>query len=294
MEIMNNCILFRGKIAPALSCVLLASASNLLASDLVLHKVPAAAPLRDHAISVALVSYAPASQAAPRCLYVSSGSDVKSANDIVNPEPGRAYTFAANDATPTTVIDLGGERRVNRVSGHFAAQPGSMSVYVLQALPDSAVDTEPSDLPANLKISSNELATMRPVTRVNEDGSRGELAADFAPTTGRYVMLRWNPKAKDRAFSLAQVAAFGADDEQNPEQTTKKTQRHNDVVDSKTVVDSKDLGESKDLPAVGEGPPPVGEGPGAPPPGLPPPPPFTFIPQIVPSVPPPEITPFSL
>jgi hypothetical protein len=254
-----------------------------------LHKVPAAAPLRPDAISIGLVSYAPASQAAPRCLYVSSGTDVKLASNIVDPQPGRAYTFASNDSMPTTVIDLGGERRVNRVSARFAPQPGSISVYVLQALPDSAVDTAASDLPANLKLSSNDLAAMRPVTRVNQDGSRGDLAADFAPTTGRYVMLRWNPAAKARAFTLAQVAAFGADDEQ----TAKKAQHHNDVADSKTVVDSKDLGESKDLPAVGEGPPPA-EGPGAPPPGLPPPPPFTFIPQILPSVPPPEVPPFSL
>jgi hypothetical protein len=295
MEIMKTCTLFRRKIATALSCVLLTSASSLLASDLVLHKVPAAAPLRRDSITVGLVTYGSASQAAPRCLYVSSGSDVKLANNIVDPQPGRAYNFASNDATPTTVIDLGSARHINRVSAQLAPQQGSISVYVLQALPDTSIDAAPSDLPSTFKMSADELAQMRPVARVNEDGSRGDLAADFAPTTGRYVMLRWNPAAKDRAFTLAQVAAFGADDEQKPEpEKAKKRVRNNDVSDSKTVVDSKDLGESKDVPAVGEGPAPVGEGPGAPPPGLPPPPPFTFIPQIVPRVPPPQVTPFSL
>jgi hypothetical protein len=283
MEIMNTCTSSRGKFVTALSCVLIASASSLLASDLVLHKVPAAAPLRHDAITVGLVNYSPGSQAAPRCLYVSSGSDVKLANNIVDPQPGRPYAFSTNDAMPTTVIDLGSARRVNRVAAHFAPQKGNIAVYVLQALPDSAIDTAPSDLPANLKISSDELGKMRPVALVQEDGSRGDLAADFAATTGRYVMLRWNPAAKDRAFTLAQVEAFGTDDEQKPEQKTKKTQRHNDVTDSKTVVDSKDLGESKDIPSEGpaEAAPPA-EGP---PPGLPPPPPFTFIPQIVPTSP---------
>ena len=284
MEIMKNCISSRAKIATAISCVLLASASSLLASDLVLHKVPAAAPLGRDSISIGLVNYAPASQAAPRCLYVSSGSDLKLASNIVDPQPGRAYSFASSDVTPTTVIDLGSARHINRVSAHFAPQQGSISVYVLQALPDSAIDTAPSDLPSTFKISSDELAHMRPVARVTEDGSRADLAADFAPTTGRYVMLRWNPATKNRAFTLAQVAAFGVDDEQQPEQKAKKAVRQNDVADSKTVVDSKDfgdskdLGESKDIPAEA----PPAEGPGAPPPGLPPPPPFTFIPQIVP------------
>ena len=284
MEIMKTFTSSRAKFATAISCVLVASATSLLASDLVLHKVPASAPLRQDAMTVALVGYAPASQAAPRCLYVSSGGDLKSASNIVDAQPGRAYTFSTNDTTPTAVIDLGAERRVNRVAGHFAPQTGSIAVYVLQALPDSAIDTAPSDLPANLKISSNELTSMRPVALVEEDGSRGDLAANFAPTTGRYVMLRWNPAAKDRAFTLAQVAAFGNDDEQKPEQQTKKSvRRHNDVSDSKTVVDSKDLGESKDIPSEGpqEAQPPA-EGP---PPGLPPPPPFTFIPQIVPTSP---------
>src|SRR5437762_5023923 len=54
-----------------------------------------------------------------RTIFVSSGDDLKLANNMIDGQPGTAYAFAANDAAPATIIDLGRfvrseERRVGK------------------------------------------------------------------------------------------------------------------------------------------------------------------------------------
>ena len=64
-----------------------------------------------------------------RALYVSSG-DVNQVNAMIDDQPATAYRFAPDDAAPTAVIDLGGERSLSRLSAVYAAQPGSVDFYV--------------------------------------------------------------------------------------------------------------------------------------------------------------------
>ena len=224
-----------------------------------------------------------------RALYVSSGSEMKRANSMIDDQPATSYSFAAGDAAPTTVIDLGKTRSLSRVSAIYAANKGSMDVYILPAVPGAGDDVAPAALPDTLRISDKTIAAMKPVASMNDDGTQGRGSIDFAPTTGRYVMLKWNPAiTQDTAFSVAEVAAFGGGNDN--EGVVSKKRRHNDVSDGKTVADGKEMADSKEMidsPAEGPGQAPAEAAPPAegPPPGLPQPPPFTFIPQVLPNSP---------
>ena len=58
--------------------------------------------------SVAMVSYNVTDlHAKARAVYVSSGEDVKQANNMIDDQPGTVYNFAPPDAAPTAVVDLG-------------------------------------------------------------------------------------------------------------------------------------------------------------------------------------------
>jgi hypothetical protein len=281
MEIMNTSASSLCKLCTLVCCLLLATAAASLASELILQKAPSATA-NGQDITFALVNYnANATHAEARALYVSSGADLKKANNMVDGQPATSYAFSAKDAFPTAVIDLGESRTLRRVSATFSAQKGSIAVYVLPSLPESGSDEAALDLPNNLKVSSEALSTLTPVGLVEDDGSRGQVAVDFPAATGRYVMIRWNPAVKQNtALTVAEVAAFGGNEDENVDNAKAKTKhRYNDVTDSKEIADSKQIADTKDVPAEGPEAPPPAEGP---PPGLPPPPPFTFIPQIVP------------
>src|SRR6266480_7055593 len=51
-----------------------------------------------------------------RTIFVSSGDDLKLAYNMIDGQPGTAYVFAANDAAPAAIIDLGRSVSVNRIS----------------------------------------------------------------------------------------------------------------------------------------------------------------------------------
>jgi hypothetical protein len=69
-----------------------------------------------------------------RALYVSSGSDVRQANNMIDDQTATSYTFAAEDGTPTTVIDLGKSSTVSRISAAYSPGAGNMEFYVLPSL----------------------------------------------------------------------------------------------------------------------------------------------------------------
>lgn len=241
----------------------------------------------DQPLSFAMINYNLSNvHTKARALYVSSGAEMKRANSMIDDQPSTSYNFASGDGTPTTVIDLGQTRTLSRVSAIYAANKGSMDVYVLPSVPGAAEEAAAAALPNTLKISDKTIAAMKPVASVTDDGSQGRASVDFPATTGRYVMVRWNPAMEqDAAFTVAEIAAFGGND--NQVVASRRHVRHNDVSDGKTVadskdmVDSKDIADSKDSPAEG----PAEEAPPAegPPPSLPQPPPFTFIPQVLPN-----------
>ena len=264
------------------------SASTVFASDIVLQKVPDAvspvsatskANLSPQA-SFALMNYNVRTQA--RALYVSSGSDLKLANRMIDDQAATSFGFSSEDSSPVTVIDLGKVSTVRRLSAIYSPRATAIDFYVLQSLPGVDGDNSPS----TLKLDEKMFSKLKAVGSAIDDGTQGRAAIDFPATSGRYVMLRWTPAAhSDTPFTVAEVSAFSPS-RGNLLASNRDFSNAQTNVDSKDVADSKDVGESKDLPEVGAGPPPaVGAGPPGegPPTSLPGPPPFTFIPQLVPT-----------
>jgi hypothetical protein len=241
-----------------------------------------------------------------RALYVSSGSDVRQANNMIDDQTATSYTFAAEDGTPTTVIDLGKASTVSRISAVYSPGAGNMEFYVLPSLPagaDSTVQVSspgadgasptPEMAPKSVRLDDAAFAGLKPVGSATDGGSQGRASVDFAPTTGRYVMVRWLPASQqDRSFTVAEVAAFGQGNTLLAANTSSATANADEdesatqgATDGKTMLDGKTMMDAKDMPGEGpaeEAPQSPGEGP---PPTLPQPPPFTFVPVLVPSSP---------
>jgi hypothetical protein len=218
-----------------------------------------------------------------RTIFVSSGDDLKLAYNMIDGQPGTAYGFAASDAAPAAIIDLGHSVSVNRISTFSTPSSATVTFYLLGALPGNNT----GNLESSLRIDPQTLAAFRTVGTGNDDGS-GRVAVDFEETTARYVMLVWTPSTPNANFSVAEVAVFGP--ASNARLLAANTIGNNpsDTSDGKTVRDSKDAKDfskdfSKEIP--GEGPAEEqapGEGPA---PELPRPPPFVFIPRVVPTSP---------
>lgn len=265
-----------------LSGCLLLTASSVFASDVVLQKVPDIAPAQvsvDPAksklgpqASFALINYNVRTKA--RTLYVSSGTDLMQANNMIDDQAATSFGFSAQDNSPIAVIDLGKVATVRRLSALYSPRAGAVDFYLLQTLPGATSGND------SLKFNDRTFAKMKPVGSAIDDGTLGRASVDFPATTGRYVLLRWSPASHaDTAFTVAEVSAVGpssgnliaANRDFSGEETT---------ADSKDVADSKDIADNKDIPEDAPPAEPPAEGP---PPSLPNPPPFTFIPQLVPT-----------
>jgi len=279
MEIMRT---LASAFAKSSACILV-SASTLFASDIVLQKVPETVsdktPVTSKSnlspqASFALINYNVRTQA--RALYVSSGGDLKTANNMIDDQAATSFVFSPADNSPVTIIDLGKVATVRRLSAVYSPRTTSIDFYVLQTLP--GVDGNNSAA-SSFKLDEKTLAKLKAVGTAIDDGTQGRASIDFPATSGRYVMLHWSPAAhSDTAFTVAEVSAFSPSRgnllASNRDFSTART-----TVDSKDVADSKDVSDNKDIPE--EAPPqPPAEGP---PPPLQPPPPFTFIPQLVPA-----------
>ncbi|MEY2537600.1 MAG: hypothetical protein QOG67_1340 [Verrucomicrobiota bacterium] len=215
-----------------------------------------------------------------RAAYVSSGDDVKAANNMIDDQPGTVYNFAAADASPMAVIDLGKVTKLRRISAIYSPGHGTLDFYVLQALPAKAQGSTTK----NLQFDDATLAGMQSVGSVTDDGS-GRAAVDFPETAGRYVMVKWTPAEAGTAFSVAEIAAFGGEKttENLVAANTTGSRAGGAASDGKTMLDGKDfkdLGAGKDMPE--EGPAAPEEGPGT---DLPNPPPFVFVPEVGPMSP---------
>lgn len=274
MEIMRS---LASSFAKVSGCILV-SASAVFASDIVLQKVPdaaseIAAPSKANLgpqASFALMNYKVRTNA--RALYVSSGSDLNLANNMIDDQAATSFGFLPTDNSPVAIVDLGKVSTLRRLSAVYSPRATAIDFYVLQSLP--GVDGD--NAPGSLKLDEKTISKMRAVGSVIDDGTQGRATIDFAATSGRYVMVRWTPAAhSDTGFTVAEISAFSPSRgnllASNRDFSSARTS------DSKDVADSKDVGESKDVPEVA--PPPPAEGP---PPPLAPPPPFTFIPQLSP------------
>src|SRR5438552_9814952 len=102
-----------------------------------------------------------------RTIFVSSGDDLKLAHNMIDGQPGTSYAFAANDAAPATIIDLGHSVAADRIS--TLSTPGSavVSFYLLAALPANNTGNDTS----SLRIDSQTLAGFKMVGTGSEDGS---------------------------------------------------------------------------------------------------------------------------
>ena len=209
-----------------------------------------------------------------RALYVSSGSELAQANNMIDEQATSAFNFAADDASPVAVIDLGANKSLRRLSSVYSPRAASVQFYVLQALPGYA-----NGAPENLKIDDATFDNLSPVGVVKDDGTRGQASVDFPAVVGRYVLVRWTGEQAG-PLSVAEIAAFGS----NADKTLLAA--NNQVAfgqvnagDGKTMMDGKTMIEPKD---EGEAPASPAEGP---PPSLPQPPPFAFVPVLVPTSP---------
>jgi hypothetical protein len=273
MEIMRT---LTSALTRSVTCILL-SGATVFASDIVLQKVPAVetAPAIKSSLSpqasFALINYNVRTQ--PRALYVSSGADLKVANNMIDDQAATSFVFSPTDNSPVAIIDLGKAATVRRLSAVYSPRATAIDFYVLPTLP--GVDSD-----GTLKLSEKTFSNLKSVASAIDDGTQGNASVDFPATSGRYLMVRWSPASRsDTAFTVAEVSAFSPS-RGNLLASNRDFSSAQTNVDSKDVADSKDVGESKDLPEVAAGPPDVAEGP---PPPLAPPPPFTFVPQIVPA-----------
>jgi hypothetical protein len=290
MEIMNTLTSSLGKVCGS-ACLVFCTVSGVLASDVVLQKVPEVALERPPAslhqshlgpqATFALINYSLRNSHPARALYVSSGNDLKQANSMIDNQAATSFGFSAEDSSPTAVIDLGKVCTVRHLSAIYSARPGSIDFYVMKSLPG----TDAGNSPSTLKLDSNAFASLQSVGSAIDDGTQGRASIDFPATTGRYVMVRWIPASHaGNSFTVAEITASGPD-QRNLVASSGNFSGNNSerktVSDSKDIADSKDMGDTKDIPEEGPAQPPA-EGP---PPTLPNPPPFTFIPQLVPASP---------
>ena len=228
--------------------------------------------IQDNSEGIAFISYNLSDvHAKARALYVSSGTDLQQANNMIDNQPGTTYSFSADDGAPTAVIDLSNATTVRRVSATYSPREARVDFYVLPTLPGAQGDHAASS--KTLSLSDNVLAGLKPVGSVADDG-KGRASVDFEPVTGRYVVVRWTLRShQDTAFSVDEVAVFSGNG-------FKSLVAANNTMgyDGK---EGKDFGlgkEAKEMPE--EGPPAEG-----PPPTLPDPPPFVFAPELVPTSP---------
>ena len=227
--------------------------------------------------SVAMVSYKVSDlHAKARAVFVSSGEDVKQANNMIDDQPGTVYNFAPPDAAPTAVVDLGKVTKLRRISALYSPGRGTLDFYVLQSLPGGPQAAAAK----SLQLDEAAMSGMQRVGSVSDEGS-GRAAIDFPETTGRYILLKWTPSEPGAAFSVAEIAAFGGEKRENLVAANTPAEGPGDERmngDGKTILDGKDfkdMADAKDMPEE-EAP---AEGPGS---ALPPPPPFVFTPVVAP------------
>ena len=83
--------------------------------------------------SFALINYNVRTKA--RTLYVSSGSDLMLANNMIDDQAATSFGFSAQDNSPIAVIDLGKVATVRRLSAIYSPRAGAVDFYLLQSLP---------------------------------------------------------------------------------------------------------------------------------------------------------------
>jgi hypothetical protein len=220
--------------------------------------------VEDKSESLALIRYNLSNvHSRARALYVSSGEDLRQANNMIDEQPGTSYRVATNDTTPAAIIDLGDVTKLRRISTIYSPAKGTVDFYVLQTLPGEAGSTA-ENAPKTLRVSEKILAEVKRIGSVVDDGT-GRAAVDFPVTRGRYIMLKWSPATQqDTAFSVAEIAAFGSNETlstnlimANASLASAGGDVISDAKDKDVIMDVKDFKECcNEAEPPGEGPPP--------------------------------------
>ena len=153
-------------------CILV-SASTVFASDIVLQKVPDTAseissPSKANLgpqASFALMNYKVRTNA--RALYVSSGSDLKLANNMIDDQAATSFGFLPTDNSPVAVVDLGKLSTLRRLSAVYSPRATAIDFYVLQSLPG----VDGNNTPGSLKLDDKTIAKLKAVGSVIDDGT---------------------------------------------------------------------------------------------------------------------------
>jgi hypothetical protein len=205
-----------------------------------------------------------------RVLYVSSGSVFARASNMIDNQPSSVYSFAADDATPAVVVDLGKPVTLRSIVALYSKAHVAIDFFVLQSLPGN------DDNLQTLHLDDAAFAHLTPVGSVLNEGT-GRAAVEFPEMTGRYVLVKWTPTHKDKSFEVAEISVVGKT--KVPSVTLANVSAA--TRDARTVVDPKDIALGKDAKEIpSEGPPAEG-----PPTDLPPHPPFVFTPVLQPTSP---------
>src|SRR5438034_207348 len=109
-----------------------------------------------------------------RTIFVSSGDDLKLAYNMIDGQPGTAYGFAANDAAPAAIFDLGHFVSVNRISTFSTPSSAAVTFYLLGALPGNNT----GNLESSLRIDPQTLAAFRIIGNNRSDTSDGKTVRD--------------------------------------------------------------------------------------------------------------------
>ena len=207
-----------------------------------------------------------------RIIFVSSGRDLRLANNMIDGQASSVYAFAANDSTPATIIDLGRVLPIKRISTFSTSGSASATFYVFDTLPGGNA-ANPLE---TLRVDPQLVAGFRTVGAGGDDGT-GRVAVDFQETSARYVMVAWTASGSTSNFLVAEIAVLGP----GTGSTLLALNRTSERSDDKNVRDSKDAKDFKEIP--GEGPLEEQLPAEGPPPSLPHAPPFVFIPRVTPT-----------
>lgn len=201
-------------------------------------------------------------------IYVSSGESVNLANKMIDGQAATCYRFAANDIRPVAIIDLGDGTTLGRISSIYSPTNGSVDFYVLKTLPRDVTSIS-SDGADTLHLSETALSQLKPIGSAVDD-STGRAAINFPATTGRYIMLKWNPATQQgTSFRVAEIAAFRSSGTQST--SLRVANVGLDGADGKDISEGKDKDVTMDVKdfkaccnepeSPAEGPPPDAEPP---------------------------------
>ena len=131
------------------------------------------------------------------CLYVSSGL-LPIGTRMGNAGAPAVLRFSGSDLHPTVTFELPHSQQLRQVSATYQTDGTALNVYLL------------NDLPFN----GRGFLGRGPTASLENPTDRRGSVIDFAPTSARYIVLRWTRnKATRESFEVTEVSASGTESE---------------------------------------------------------------------------------